>query len=393
MIKNMDIFGFQFSLIIIVLLSLLVFAFAIQLYYYIRYYNNVIRHTKRINRGKVDFLDEKPGVSIIIAAKNESTNLQQFLPFVLEQDYPNYEVIVVDDASDDESDNVISQMMSKYAHLHTSFVPKGAKNLSTKKLALSIGIKAAKNDILLFTDADCMPYDKNWVSNMVRNFTADTDYVLGYGGYIKRKGFINKLIKFDTLFIAIQYFGMAISKKPYMGVGRNLAYKKEAFYRNKGFASILQFRSGDDDLLINKFAKGHNTRVEISKEGSTWSEPNSTFKQWYKQKERHLSVSENYSQTSKFLIFWEVFFRGVFYVSLISLIVFAAIQQNWIALVIAISLFITRYIIQLNTINQTSKILGDQKFYFSLILFDILLPLISLFLLIFGKKGRAITWK
>ncbi len=389
----MDILGFYFSYVLIVLVGILLLALSIQLYYYFRYFRGIIRYTKRVKKGDVEFLNEKPAISVIIASKNEEENLRQFLPFILEQDYPNFEVIVVNDASEDATEDVLTYLKDKYPNLRSSFVPKGAKNLSTKKLALMLGIKASENDILLFTDADCMPDGKDWISNIVRNFTEGTDYVLGYGGYLDKKGFLNKLIKFDTLFVAIQYLGMAIAKRPYMGVGRNLAYRKEAFYQMKGFSSILQFRSGDDDLLINKASNKFNTRVEISQAGSTWSVPSENFKQWYKQKERHLSVSGSYSRSSKVRLFWEPFSRAIFYLCFIAITVFSIIQFNWITLGLGLLFFIGRLILQIQTINKSAKILGERKFYFTVLIFDILLPIITLNLLIFGKKGHKINWK
>jgi cellulose synthase/poly-beta-1,6-N-acetylglucosamine synthase-like glycosyltransferase len=354
--------------------------------------NGVLRLRNKIKKNKISFLDEQPSVSVIICAKDESENLRKFLPFVLQQDYPDYEVIVVNDGSTDETAELLIDLSLENPKLRTTFVPVGANNLSTKKLGLTLGVKAAKHDILLFTDADCMPEDKYWISSMVRNFTLETDFVLGFGAYLHKKGFLNRLITFDTLFIALQYMGMAAAHKPYMGVGRNLAYRKETFFAQKGFASTLHLSSGDDDLMVNKACTPTNTRIEIAPGSVTWSEPKTTFKEWIFQKERHLSVSTHYKNSSKCRLFIEPFVRGLFYASLVLAFVFG----NLITVIVAALIFLIRFIVQLSVINGSAKHFGNRKYFLLLPVFDIYLPLLSFYMLTLGRltsRGKAVRWK
>lgn len=389
----MDIYGFQFSFIDLGLAVLLLIFFSIQLYYYLRYFRGVIRHGKKEKNQKLQFAETQEPVSVVICARDEEENLRKFLPFFLEQDYPDYEVIVVNDASYDNTDDYLSLMMKSYRNLRTTFVPDGTTNLSTKKLGITLGIKAAKKDLILLTDADCMPEGKDWIARMARNFTRETEFVLGYGGYLKRKGFLNRLIKYDTLFVAIQYLGMAEAFRPYMGVGRNLAYRKETFFKLKGFAGTLNLKSGDDDLLVNRGANAGNTKIEVSKDSVTWSEPKRTFKQWYTQKERHLSVSDKYNAASKSRLAFEPISRGLFYLTVIAILTLGILKYNWITIGVAGAFLIGRYVLQAITINKSAKILGESHFYLTIPLFDILLPLFSLFILLFGRKNRNIRWK
>ncbi len=387
-----EIYGFSFSLPELIIFGVLLLAFLYQLYFYFRYLNGVLRYRTRIKNNKVGFLSEQPPVSVIICAKDEAENLRKFLPFVLQQDYPDFEVIVINDGSTDETDILLKDLCEKYTNLRTTFVPVEAKNISTKKLGLTLGIKAAKNDWLLFTDADCMPEDKTWITNMARNFTDKTDFVLGYGAYLHKKGLLNKLITFDTLFIALQYMGMAVNKKPYMGVGRNLAYRKETFFAHKGFASTLQLASGDDDLMVNKASNASNTRVELSADSITWSEPNTTYRGWFFQKERHLSVSSFYSEASKFRLLLEPLSRGLFYVSLLACLILG----NLITQITTALLFLARYIVQLAIVNGSAKHFGERKYILTLPLFDIFLPLVSLYIFTLGRvtsKGKNVRWK
>ncbi len=384
----MELYGFSFSLLELIVFGTLLLAFIYQVYFYFRYLNGVLHLRTKIKNNKIQFETVQEPISVIICAKDEAENLRKFLPLVLDQEYPEFEVIVINDGSTDETDNLLRDLSVDYPRLRTTFVPVGANNVSTKKLGLTLGIKAAKYDLLLFTDADCMPENNMWIARMARNFTRQTEFVLGYGAYLEKKGFLNRLITFDTLFIALQYMGMTIARKPYMGVGRNLAYRKETFFAQKGFASTLHLSSGDDDLLVNKACNSSNTRVEIAPDSITWSEPNKTFAGWFYQKERHLSVSNYYTSSSKFRLFFEPTTRGLFYLTLIL----ALIVGHLITIIAATALFIARLIIQLSIINGSAKHFGGRKYIFSLPLLDIVLPVLSLYILVFGRKTQH-RWK
>jgi cellulose synthase/poly-beta-1,6-N-acetylglucosamine synthase-like glycosyltransferase len=384
-----EIYSFSFSLLELIVFGILFLAFLYQLYFYFRYLNGVLHLRTKIKKGKVSFVDEQPPVSVIICSKDEAENLRKYLPFVLQQDYPVFEVVVINDGSTDATDHLLRDLCVEYPNLKTTFVPVGANNLSTKKLGLTLGIKASKYDILLFTDADCMPDDKMWIARMMRNFTPETDFVLGYGAYFQRRGFLNRLITYDTLFIGLQYLGMAAVHRPYMGVGRNLAYRKETFFAQKGFASTLGLSSGDDDLMVNKACNSVNTRAEIAPDSITWSEPNTTYKGWLFQKERHLSVSTYYKPSSKLRLFFEPFTRGLFYLTLILSMVFG----NVIMLIASAALFMIRYVVQLSIINSSAKHFGERRYVLSLPVLDIYLPLVNLYIMLFGRKGKSVRWK
>lgn len=388
----MIIYGFEFTENELILLVFLAIFFIYQLYFYLHYLRAVLKLKKQISKNKISFQTNQPPVSIVICAKDELDNLRKYLPFVLTQDYPEYEVIVVNDGSGEETDMLLNSFKEEYPHLRTTFVPNGATNLSTKKLALTLGVKAARYDWLLFTDADCMPEDKTWIARMARNFNPGIEFVLGYGAYFQRKGFLNKLINYDTLYSALLYMGFALAHKPYMGVGRNMAYRKEVFFRQKGFASTLHLRSGDDDLMVNHAANGFNTRVEVAPDSITWSEPKKRFWDWYYQKERHLSVSSFYSSTSKFRLSVEPVIRGLFYLTFILTLVFGNIITQGIALF----LLAAKWIIQFSILNSSATHFRQKKFLFSLPLFDIVLPLIQLYIITFGRMGskaKNILWK
>lgn len=291
-------------------------SFLIQAIYYLFYFSRAAKKPDDLEKtGK-----EKPSVSIIICARNEGESLKQNLASFLEQDYPLFEVVVVNDCSEDKTDDVLDEFALKYKHLKVSSIKKDPKFSHGKKLALTIGIKAAKHDILLLSDADCRPAGDQWINYMVRNYRKDIEVVLGVGLYRKRKGLLNLLIRLETAFIAMQYISLARAGKPYMGVGRNLSYTKELFFRNKGFASHYKLDSGDDDLFINEVSHKKNTRTETHPASFTWSEPEKTLRDWLRQKKRHLTTGKLYQQQTKWLLGLEYLTRALLVMGFITLL-------------------------------------------------------------------------
>lgn len=262
-------------------------------------------------------------VSILVCAKNEAENLKNFIPLILEQDYPTFELILINDNSNDDTLSVMKSFQSANKNIKIVDVKPIEAFWGNKKYALTLGIKASTYDFLLFTDADCKPLSKYWIKEMSRHFTNKKTIVLGYGAYNKTKGFLNKLIRFETLLTAIQYFSYTKIGVPYMGVGRNLAYRKEEFYKTSGFMSHMNIRSGDDDLFINQVANASNTAICVSKNSFTESIGETSLSNWFKQKKRHVSTSKFYKLKHKILL-------GLFYLSqvlfwILSLILFSVL--------------------------------------------------------------------
>lgn len=302
----------------------------IQMIYYWAIYSRLAFYRK-----KTGDTETKP-VSVIICAKNEYQNLLHNLPVVLEQDYPDYEVIVVNDASDDDSIELLNSFTRKYKHLRIFNLERNLNFFSGKKFPLSLGIKSASYDILLLTDADCRPSSPNWIREMVSNYDDKTSVVLGYGTYRKTVGFLNQLIRYDAFLVAMQYLSFALAGSPYMGVGRNLSYRKELFYKAKGFTSHYKLKSGDDDLFINKAANRGNTRIEISPEAHTISIAKANMVQWIIQKRRHYSTAQYYRPVFKFLLSVSYISKLLLYLSFVALLI---LQYNWLITLIAFSVF------------------------------------------------------
>ena len=407
----------SFHIIDWVLFGALLALFIGQVGYYISSEYRVVSSENRVvssEKGVVSSEEGCPGVSVLVCAHNEAYNLSAYLYALLSQDYPTYEVIVVDDGSEDKTREVIESYMVQDKRLRTTFVPKEARVRSTKKLALTLAAKAAQYDYLLLTDADCTPESTNWISEMMSGFMPSTEYrvqstenrelttqysilntkeiVLGFGAYFYEKGFVNRLVRYDTLFNGLHYLSAAAHGHPYMGVGRNLAYKKELFFKTGGFKKMMNNRAGDDDLFVNHVANRKNTAVVCSRDSITWSPSKTTMRDWWQQKRRHLSVSHDYRLGTKIRLALEPMSRGLFYLAVIALLVAFACQPIVgsplsILAALALGLFLLRWIVQSIIINLSAKRMGLHGFnIFTILGMDILLPLISLYMLCVPKK-------
>lgn len=331
-----------------ILLVLLVLSAVVQLAYYWLVFRRVAFFKVRHDGGPTH------PVSIIICAKNEANRLRKYLPSVLEQAYPNYEVIVVNDCSWDETGEYLDEIAKQYPHLKIVTIKEQEKYRHSKKFALTLGIKAAKNDVLIMTDADCIPAGKNWVALIQKHFNRNTKIVLGYGAYNKETGFLNKLIRFDAFQTAMQYFSYALGGNAYMGVGRNLAYDKSLFFANKGFARHNHILSGDDDLFVNENATSTNTSVELDPESFTYSEPKRSFADWMKQKKRHLLSSAMYKSGHKIMLFGYGFSSFIFYGLIITLI---ALRYDWKLL---LTLYASVLVLKFPVVFMTSSKLKEK---------------------------------
>lgn len=370
---------FTFDTAEIILLSAAGVLCLIQLIYYFGIYNRIRQHNKAVQKEEIHFTHGLPPLSVILYARNDAENLRQYLPAVLEQDYPQFEVIVILDGSRDESENLLSMMEEKYPHLYHSSTPESALYISHKKLALTLGIKASKHDWLVFTETNCQPASNQWLRLLARNFTSHTQMVLGYSGYEQVKGWLQKKVAFDTLFQALRYLGLALAGQPYMGIGRNMAYRKELFFRQKGFSTYLNLQRGEDDLFVNQVAREENTRVETDRNACMKIRPVEKYKDWKEEKISYLATARYYKGPARTLLGFETLSRLLLYATGLSGFVLALVHYHWLAAGIALLIGLIRFTVQAVIINTSATELGlCSRFYFSLPVFDLLQPLQSL---------------
>jgi glycosyltransferase involved in cell wall biosynthesis len=278
------------SMLLCVPISLFSLLTIIQLYYYIRYFRLLAFYKNKAIDAQMEH-----AVSVIVCARDEADEIEVNLPGILVQSYRStHEVVVVNDNSHDDTKYLLDGLYKQFKQLHILELKQEAVHIPGKKFPLSMGIKAAKYELLLLTDADCVPASEHWLKKMQDAFVPGIEIVLGYGAYKKKKGILNLLVRFDAFHTAIQYLSSALGGKPYMGVGRNLAYKKELFFRHKGFATHRHFSGGDDDLFINGASTRTNTAVVIDPDAFTYSSAPSSWNEWVIQKERHNTAGKFY---------------------------------------------------------------------------------------------------
>ena len=241
-------------------------------------------------------------VSVIVCAHDEEENLKELIPLLLQQEYHAFEVVVVNDRSNDNTYDYLLEATKLHPRLKMVNVKDTPPHVNSKKYALTLGIRAASNDLILLTDADCRPNSMQWINSMSETFDEKTQFVLGFSPYNHAPGFLNHFIRFESLVTALQYFSFALFGNPYMGVGRNLAYRKSLFLEKKGFNNYLHVTGGDDDLFVNQHANGKNTKVQFSSAALVKSIPEKTFADFIHQKVRHLSVGKRYRAGHKILL-------------------------------------------------------------------------------------------
>ena len=330
-------------------MAIFVFAWIIQLYFFLAYFLKVA--TAKTQNEPIG----KDPVSIIICARNEEKNLMENIPAIMDQDFKEFEVVVVNDSSWDDTEAILKALHVRYPNMHIINLDEEKQNMQGKKFALTLGIKAAKYDTILVTDADCTPDSPHWISRMTGGIQDKKQLALGFSPYTKESGWLNKIIRFDTLMIGLHYLGMAKAGSPYMGVGRNMAYRRELFFSVGGFKSHYSLASGDDDLFVNQVGNKHNTTVVLHPESQTVSVPKTSWKAWFTQKRRHFSTAPYYKAKDKNLLaMWPFSF-------LLMFIGFGGALFFKNALFVVGPMLFVRYVLQIAILHGSAKRLELSK--------------------------------
>lgn len=362
----------------------LVFCFItlIQVFYFLFFFLRLA-----IYKTKQKESSQTHAVSVIICARDEAANLAKNLPGALVQQYrTTHEVIVVDDNSFDDTKYLLEEFQRKFRQLNIVELKQEAKLIPGKKFPLSVGIKTAKHEIVLLTDADCVPASEFWIEKMQATYNDDTEIVLGYGAYYKKPGLLNKLVRWETVHTAMQYFSYALAGVAYMGVGRNLSYKKTIFFRHKGFSSHNKIPSGDDDLFINMAATSRNTKINIDKDAFTLSEPAKTWGQWVRQKTRHYSTGKYYRAKHKFLLGLYSLTHFLFYLAFVAALIF--FKWEWV-----LTAFGVRFLLQAIIFYFITKKLDEKDLFPSFLFFDVWMFFYYLIFSVALLKKPRVQWK
>jgi glycosyltransferase involved in cell wall biosynthesis len=377
----MEQFLLYFSLFEKTVLILALFAFVAQLYYWLGVFGRVAFFRRPAPAPSGGSGEESQPVSVIICARNEEVALKQNLQYTLEQDYPEFEVIVVNDCSEDDSEILLAYMQEKHPHLVVRTIVKDEVFLHNKKMALGVGIKAARHDLLLFIDADCYPSSPQWLSSMAGRFTPKTEVVLGYTRLKNNR----RWVRADRLMRALHYLGKALKHKPYMGVGSNLAYRKALFFDHKGFDIRITGNLREDCVFINKVATRSNTAVAVAPEAVTVSTLRIAGERWRRERREEMRSFALCEKGSRFPELAEALYRLLFFVSMTAALVHFCAHPVMLPILAGVVLF--RLLLQLLVSFRVQRRLGEKGLLFMILLWDLVFPLLYL-MLVFTSNGH-----
>lgn len=362
-IENLNLHDVIISLYIIVGVSFMAYI----LFFFIIDIRIYRRTLKTSNEGKRRYDDKQIPLSVIVTARNQRQNLEELLPILLTQDYEEYEVIVVNDGSTDDTEELLYSLSNKYRNLYHTFSPSNTRRISNKKLAVTLGIKASKYDWVVFTEANCRPVSNQWIKTIAQNFTEKTDVVIGASIYENNKGWRNRFISFDKLTHTLKYVGFALAGKPYMALGKNMAYRKQCFYDEKGYSKYLHLLRGEDDLFINQIAKANNTLVEISPNSVVVEKEYKTKREWFQERISYISTSALHKGCHKAISILKNANTLILTVSCLVGLVASIIHREWILMSVCTFVIMFSYFAYMFMINKTAKSMNmSKRYYFSL---------------------------
>jgi len=295
------------------------------------------------------------GVTVLVAAHNEFQNLKVLIPKLFEQDYPKYDVMIVNDRSTDRTKRLLEEMMAIYPKLRSVTVKYTPNHVTSKKFALTLGIKVAKNDVILLTDADCIPSSDQWIRKMTAPVREEgKTFSLGFSGYQEKPGALNRWIQFETLLTALFYLSFGLWKAPFMGVGRNLCYRKSFFMDAKAFKGFWHIEGGDDDLFVNTYATGKNTGIVVDPDARTTSIPKETWKDYLVQKKRHLHAGKYYRSEDKQKIGLYSLSHALFWIGGIGLLFYFGLGQQWEHFLVVLGIILLRSLLVWSVFRSAS---------------------------------------
>ena len=361
-----------------ILLSLLMMACLIQLGYFWIFFSRISFFRKK------NTTSDQPPVSIVLVANNQYEFLQTNLPALLEQEYPDFEVVVVNDNSDDGTEDLLKELSHQHNNLQSIVLKQSLNWFKGRKFPLSLGIKSAKNDFILFTDPACKPISDQWISEIISSYDGQTEIVLGYASWQTTSVF-NRFYRFVAFYDALFYFSMALSGIPFKGIGKNLSYKRGLFYKHKGFSSHYTISAGEDEIFVNKAAKKQNTSICIHEAGKVISEKNTSFLNWLNLERSRLKIRRFFKPAHRVMISLYSASVFIFYTSFAFLLIAGF---HWL---VPVSVFALRLISQTIIFAFTQKKLSEKKLLLLSPFFEIFILLIDFFIwinLLFSRKYK-----
>lgn len=384
---------FSYNSLSFIILIIFFICLVIQLFYHWEHFSKVAFYKKNA-QPKLDEALEP--VSIVLCARNAYEYLIEIIPVLLKQDYPDFEIVVVNDCSDDETEEYLKDLERKEPRVKPVQLKQHLNFFNGKKFPLSMGIKSAQNDLIILTECKCMPVNDQWLRSMVNRYNTCTEIVIGYSPYVQKKSSLNRIMRFDTLQNGLLYLSAALKRHPYMGIGNNLSYRKDLFYRNQGFISHYTTAVGEDDLFINQVATKKNTEVLIDAENAILTNPTSNFKFWMRQKSSRYSTVSKYNRRARLMLSLFYISQFLFYTSFIALLAlnaqpaFSITNGAVFYIPILVFFFLLRFGSQLFIYHKASKRLGEKGLLPGLIIYDFLFAFFSPWLRLLGRMNVGV---
>jgi len=373
------------GLIEIVVLLILSICFITQMIFYWGVLAKPYYYMESVEKEKISFSSDSPPVSVIIYVKNQYYDLQNFLPALLEQDYPQFEVIIVNDGTTEKNNNTLLRLQEQYSNLYSTHIPDETRSISRKKLGLTLGIKAAKYDCLLFTEADSRPRSNNWIQLMARHFEKNKTIVLGMSAKEEdENSFFSKFITFDYFYSNLQMLSMALLDHPHIGSDRNFIYSKIQYNEQKGFVQHYSGRQAGNDLFINNnIAAKSNAEVELSSESVVMTDLN--IYDW-KQEKKDRAFTNRFYKIGPVALWSLESFSGFFFIlSVITCLVSGFFHSHTLFYMAgaAVGYYLIRLFSQLFVINKTASSLKLGEFYLAMPLFDLMQIMVNVYFFMF----------
>ena len=345
----------------------------VQLLYLLVLYGAPHRRYKAEAKAGNGSTEQRPGMSVIITTSDQADSLAKNLPLILEQDYPDFEVIVVDDNSSDDTRELLERLAKQYTHLYSTFTSDSIRYISHKKLALTLGIKAAKKEWVVFTEPNCYPTSRQWLARMARHCTDANDVVIAYSNYERRPGFGNLCYTYDTMLQQVRLLGITLLGGGYMGNGRNMAYRRELFFTHKGYSRHLDLERGDDDLFINEHVAARRITADISAD-SVVRCTSTSGRTWQNEKLNRLFTRKKMSGASIAILSADTLTRIMLYASVTLGIAMGIINQWWVLMGVSIALWMAYLGCSICVFHRIARELGERRYNVSLPLFDLIRP-------------------
>ena len=327
-----------------------------------------------------------PGISVLVYAHNQGELLLRNLPALLEQDYANFEVTVMDDASLDDTADILSMMTSRYEHLNFSRITEQVRGMSHRKLAVLLGAKGSHNEIIVMTQAQCLPASKHWLHQMARHFANPaTEIVIGPVAYERRSSFLSRFCQFDLFQRLISLFSISLAIQPYAGWGQNLAFRKSTFYANRsqGFQRHLHIQPGEDDLFVADVARGKNVVMECQPDALITDQSSPLFANWSHDRLNRAFTSRLYSPVPAIVKTVDVISRYLTvlpglallaYTLYIIIVLGTATSQLWTVFGVTLAMLLIRAGLIIFTYAGTASSLHLRPFIIWPLFFDLYMP-------------------